>query len=383
MSSRHAVFRTVVSGGIAVAVLALPACAGAGAAHLTTSAATATPSTKAVAINKQALLHPKHKYFGIFLPGAPKDVSLITDKSKPKSVVSETGKQPNLVMYYQSWGPQPPKGATNFDSKSAANACAAGLLPMWTWESWDSTDTNPTQGVAYSQPKYAVQKIINGAFDTYIRATARAIKALRCPIAIRLDHEQNGSWYPWGLHTLGMGSGQDTPARYVKMWRHVWNIFKAQGATNVLWVWSPNYQKVPARSKPTLADSYPGDKYVDWVGIDGYYFNDPTMTFTKLFGATLNQLKPYTNDKPLFLAETGVGGTSLTAAEKASQIKNLVNQVAKRPRFNGIVYFDQTLAENDRADWRFDQTPQSLAAFKKAIDSSKYAAGKPGTLTKK
>ena len=48
---------------------------------------------------------------------------------------------------------------------------------------------------------------------------------------LRLDHEPNGYWYPWGLATKGM---HNKAHDYVRMWRHVWRIFHRQHVHNVI-----------------------------------------------------------------------------------------------------------------------------------------------------
>ncbi|HEX3824443.1 MAG TPA: glycosyl hydrolase [Mycobacteriales bacterium] len=368
------------------ALLAVAACSASGTAELKVHPL--AHSAKAVTVNKNSICTTTKKCYGVFLQGSPDKIAPITDKTNPKSIVSETGKQPNLVLFYQSWGPSAPTGKTNFDMTGAQNACAAGMLPMMTWESWDSSDTNSTQGVAYDQPKYSLQTIINGTYDTYIRATADAIKKLNCPIAIRLDQEQNGYWYPWGLTNTGMtGTAQPTPIRFIQMWRHVWRIFNNQGATNVLWTWSPNHQGVQKKGSPNvLSLSYPGNKYVDWVALDGYY-NSAVATFKRVFDSTITQLVPYARAKPLLVGETGVGGGGMTAAEKVSEIKDLLTNVAWRKHFVGMIYFDQQLgtpASSQKlfADWKFDETPQSLQAFKAEINRPIFDAGVPGSFSK-
>jgi beta-mannanase len=48
----------------------------------------------------------------------------------------------------------------------------------------------------------------------------------------------------------------------------VHDLFAAAGARNVTWMWSPN---VTYPGAAPLAGLYPGDDYVDWVGLSGYY----------------------------------------------------------------------------------------------------------------
>jgi hypothetical protein len=370
----------IVRGGAGVAALVmLSACASSGGARLSTFHPPAR-SSSAVTVDKAALLHPKHKYFGIFLPNAPASTAGI-DKVK-----SEVGKQPNMDLYFGSWGPKAAQGTANFSVSTAENACAKGMLPLFTWESWDTSDhgtnpgTNTTNEVLWAQPNFAPDKITAGKYDDYIRAEAKEMASLNCPLALRFDQEVNGYWYPWGEATKGMpGTPDSRAAAYVKMWRHVWRIFQNQHATNVLWVWSPNFQGPRHPGVPDLTSAYPGDKYVDWVGIDGYYYNTPGQTFKNLFGSTMQQLRPAASNKPWMIAETGVG-TYSDPNEKPRQIKNLLRAVAHRKKFNGFVYFNQ-FKPYDRSDWRFDANAASLSAFRAGIHRKVYASGKPGSFS--
>jgi hypothetical protein len=361
---------------VAAVLALLPACAAEGGGHDRASGYRSTTPVTSVAINKAALLHPKRKYYGIFVPGAPASIAPIDN------IATETGKQPNLDMYFQAWDGGAASGQPNFNPTSAENACADGLLPMLTWESWNTSvtgDNDGTPGVAWSQPAFAPNKIINGKYDKYIRQSARLIASINCPIAVRFDQEVNGYWYPWGVNTDGMpGTTKSRAKHYIQMWRHVWKIFRNQDADNVLWVWSPNYQSAKHKTLPDLSATYPGKKYVDWVGIDGYYYNDPSQTFDGLFGSTIDQLKSVAPKKPWLIAETGVG----TGPTKSSQITNLLHAVAHHSRFNGFIYFDQGETDGDRSDWRFDAPGDTadLQAFSAGINHHAYAAGKPGTL---
>jgi hypothetical protein len=363
--------RVAVAGAVAITLSLAPAYA-ATSGHAPTAAGSTHVTAKKPAVTKKSLLHPKRKYFGVFAEGAPSSLGPL------KSIKKETGKEPNLDVWYQAWNSNAATGTVNFDSGAAKQACAAGILPMLTWESWNTSvggTTNP--GVAYNQPAFAASKIAHGKYDKYIRNTARAIKRLgpHCPIALRFDQEQNGYWYPWGLKTAGMGKLKDTSKEFVKMWRHVWTIFHNEHVNNVLWVWSPNFQGVPPKGQPKLAASYPGNKYVDWVGIDGYYINKPTQTFAKLFGPTMQQIKPATSTKPWLIAETAVG----TGPTKPKQITNLLKNVADRKEFNGFVYFDY-YRNGVRSDWRFQETKASLRAFKAGVDKKAFGAAKRGSL---
>jgi mannan endo-1,4-beta-mannosidase len=372
MSSNRLRLRATVAVAAAAGLLLIAGCganSGTSVARVQTHIVPAdNPGFK---IDKNALLHPARKYFGISLAGVPQSVTTPITQIK-----QETGKRPNLAMYYLDWGAGSTAGTPNFRPRYAENACAAGMLPMLTWESWDTTKTTPGQGVSYTQPAFDMNKIIAGDFDPYIRATAQAIASIGCPIAVRLDQEPNGYWYPWGVtNTMEYPSGSAAAATlYVEMWRHVVRIFRAQQATNVLWTWSPNIQTAKAATTLPLSEIYPGKSWVNWVGIDGYY-NTPTRTFANLIVPTENQLKTVAPDKAWILAETGVGSTS----KKPAQIKNLLDSVATDKQLDGLVYFEQHKS-TDRNFWPFvdPSHPNSVKAFKTGIDQKAYAAGKPG-----
>ena len=69
-------------------------------------------------------------------------------------------------------------------------------------------------------------------------------------------HEMNGYWYPWS----GLVNG-NTPAKFIRAWRYIHKVFDAEGATNVTWVWTVNWNSVPNSTANRYGAYYPGDKY--------------------------------------------------------------------------------------------------------------------------
>lgn len=68
-------------------------------------------------------------------------------------------------------------------------------------------------------------------------------------------HEMNGDWFWW--------SGKD-PDAFVRVWRHMFAYFSVtKDLDNLLWVYSPNHGD-------NTASYYPGDRFVDVVGLDAY-----------------------------------------------------------------------------------------------------------------
>ena len=128
----------------------------------------------------------------------------------------------------------------------------------------------------------SLTSITQGQYDGYWRSYADKVKTFGRPVILSFDHEMNGSWYPWGYK-------HESPAAFVAAWRHIVTIFREQGADNVTWLWTVNI--VDGLSDVTdPAPWWPGSSYVNWVGIDGYYYSRSTL-FPSLFGGTIAHIR--------------------------------------------------------------------------------------------
>src|SRR4029453_16687376 len=104
----------------------------------------------------------------------------------------------------------------------------------------------------------------------------------------------NGYWYPWGTR-------QSTPRDFVAAWRHIHEVFRTAGATNVIWTWTPNV--VNYLPDAPLRRYWPGAADVGWGGVDGSFTREGARTFATLLGPTVKQVRRFT-DKPVLIVET-------------------------------------------------------------------------------
>ncbi|GAC1300878.1 MAG: hypothetical protein NVSMB27_41240 [Ktedonobacteraceae bacterium] len=289
-------------------------------------------------------------YYGVHVPGWLEDLSPVT------AFETNAHKPVSIVMWYQGWGLS--DGSQNFQPTWMENVRKYGAIPLVTWEPWLYT-----QGV--NQPAYALQKIINGDFDAYITAWAKASKAWEYPYFLRFAHEMNGDWYPWSELKNENSSGQ-----YVQAWRHVHDLFTNQGVTNVTWVWSPNIEYT---GSIPLNGLYPGNSYVDWIGMDGYNWgplnNHRWQTFAEVFEQTYHTLLELTPDKPLMIAEMA---STEEGGDKASWIGDayMTQLPTFFPEIKAVIWFN----ESKETDWRIESSPATQAAFASALASSLYAS---------
>jgi hypothetical protein len=141
-------------------------------------------------------------------------------------------------------------------------------------------------------------------------------------------------------------------------------VFRQAGAANVTWLWvvSSVVEAGSARSAGSgwLAQWWPGNQWVGIVGIDGYYYK-PADTFQSVFGLTLAQIRQFTTD-PVLISEVGIGPN----LSRDSQISGLFAG-ARAAGITALIWFDA--AQHDglyHQDWRLEDSPSALAAFKTA-----------------
>lgn len=120
------------------------------------------------------------------------------------------------------------------------------------------------------------------------------------PIIFRPYHEHTGSWFWWGEE-------QTTVEEYVALWRFTVEYLKDEkGVHNLLYAYSPDNQG--GRELPNYYKKYPGDDYVDILGMDDYGSmkdRDPAA-FSDELAWLANEAKK--KGKIAALSETGVDG---------------------------------------------------------------------------
>jgi hypothetical protein len=288
---------------------------------------------------------------GAYVSEAPGDLAKLDE------FTDTVGAPPAVVMWYQDWAHG---GASEFDDAKMEAVASRSAMPMVTWEPWDYTGGS-------SQSAYTLDTIVAGEHDTYIRRWARDAATWGKPMYLRFAHEMNGNWYPWSPGVDG-----NTSAEYVAAWRHVVDIFRQEEATNVRWVWSPN---VAYEGSTPFEEVYPGDTYVDWVGLDGYNWGAsmPWSSWTALadlFKPSYDALAA--TKKPMMIAETA---SAESGGDKSAWIRQglMEDLPSELPQVRAVVWFD----ENKETDWRVDSSSKSLAAYREVATASSYKGRLP------
>jgi hypothetical protein len=148
------------------------------------------------------------------------------------------------------------------------------------------------------RPFMKADDILAGKEDEYFKKMAKAAKDFGKPFLMSVNHEMNGDWF---FFSEGYKKEPTdwTPEKYKQVWLYMHALFRAEGATNVAWVWSPaanGRAKGKYDSRNSYKLYYPGDEYVDWIGVSAYNDVNPYA---------LDNLAATYPNKPIVLAEWG------------------------------------------------------------------------------
>jgi hypothetical protein len=209
--------------------------------------------------------------------------------------------------------------------------------------------------------------------DAYLREFAKAAKESGVPIFLRYASEMNGSWAKY--------SG--SPEKYIEKWRLVHQVMQEE-APNVAMVWT-----VFSFPEQSIKSYYPGDDYVDWVGVNVYnvvYHNNELNSLgdnedpLKLLNYVYNT---FSARKPIQISEFGVTHYTVTdntyhvdfAAEKIMRMYKWLPSLY--PRVKSIFYFDVNNlinAPDGRKvnDYSITNDPKILTAYQIIIANNYY-----------
>jgi hypothetical protein len=205
---------------------------------------------------------------------------------------------------------------------------------------------------------YTHKNIIAGMFDSELRAYAQAAKSFGTTLIIEYGVEVNGNWFPWS---------QEGPDPYKAAYRHIVNLFKEQGVTNVRWAFH-----VDATDNNNGYKWYPGDDIIDWIGTSCYGAESKKGCIRTLQNI-YDSFASISTTKPLGIFEWGIGDATDTA--------NTLHALATDPRYSRIkllqVWNEGVVPghpEDKVPDGRINVTPQNLQAYRQGIANQAYVS---------
>ena len=264
-------------------------------------------------------------YIGIFAPQTNNGITNLKDVNK---ITREIGENFDIVSLYMAWGKD---AESNFPQEVIDSIYRQRSIPMITWEPW----INMHQDDPYVKGKHVFELIDEGYFDSFIASFANRLKNLQKPIYLRFAHEFDNPMYPWFVE---IENGAD---RFKKAWVHAYEIFKDQGAVNVIWIWNP-------WKSASVASFYPGKDYVDWFGVN--MLNYGSLNQDATWHDFKNLYKPFHDEfrklplTPVMISEFG---TLREEPRQAQWIYDAFNSIENEfTEIKSLIYFHSNIDNN-------------------------------------
>lgn len=265
-------------------------------------------------------------------------------------------------------------GGIHFPRKAVTAITRGGAIPfIRLMPRSDWTEGRPDR-------RYRLGAIAHGRFDAELRRWARAAASTKVPLLVDFACEMNGDWFPWSGRWNGGAETRygdprlaDGPERYRAAYRHVIRLFRGQGAMNVTWVFHVNADSTPSARWNSMKAYYPGDDYIDWIGVSAYgpqATADSWESLTAVLDAAYPKLAAISRRKPLMLEEFGVVENP-AKGDKGRWISEALDAIAagRYPRIKGVSYWHSNWQNEDgtKSQMRIDSSPGALAAYRAGI----------------
>lgn len=285
----------------------------------------------------------------------------------------EAGQQATWTMFGQWWS-----GTLPFPTKTVESIWQDGKVPYLRLNPYPyqvlDVDYN-----GMSPGQYTLADIAAGKYDAQLRGWADTARDLDIPILAEFGTEEN-NYFPWSVRN----NGPDGAAVFRDAFRHIVTLTRNEGATNITWFFHGDtlyYYAQPSWNALSLM--YPGDDYVDWLGLSLYAFPKfDNSGYTTLAEKLDTYHEPgavgaYTDltsvsSRPLALVEVGFNGVPRPArvpwvTDAAATIK-----AGMFPRLKSLVWWN--IGGPGDFESSISATPEFKAAFRAAFDDPFFAA---------
>lgn len=203
--------------------------------------------------------------------------------------------------------------------------------------------------------------------DEYLANMAKSIGALKIPVFLRFANEMNDPTSPWY---------NTDPKIYIEKYRIVANAIHKH-APNAVMVWAPGW--FPPNN---ITKYYPGDEYVDWVGVSLYKQWREELDILgkgvdrfRIVDNFENIYKLYADKKPIMVSESGVSRTDvmrdkdMTPQARKELEAYLAYMPILYPKLKALVYFDTDVKSKGT---KYIITTDLLDTYKKGVSNPQY-----------
>ncbi|MGW5875528.1 glycoside hydrolase family 26 protein [Nocardiopsis terrae] len=277
------------------------------------------------------------------------------------------------------WGASPYAG----DVESLESAVDRNMDIVYTWRGIDQSDVPGererrliAQGrlvhtniearrfTRSGHPDIAYRDILAGRFDASLRSQARGVAELEVPYFITFDHEADGK---------NRYNNRGTPEEFVRAWRHIVDLYRAEGADNAIWVWNVTGWPGNVDRLPGL---WPGNDYVDWISWEAYNMTgcdkmsnwDHVDSFEDALSPTYDWIQEegpkhgIDPDKPVMIGEMGT--TDIGPGETLKWYADIPDVLRRYERVRAVKLWDSKVSNG--CDFRVQANEYARRGFELA-----------------
>jgi hypothetical protein len=309
-----------------------------------------------------------------------------TDISNLSSYEKAVGKTASWVYFSNEWA----KDRT-FPQKNAQAIRNTGSIPFIRLMMRSSTKEIDGNDPESMEKQFTLDHIIKGDFDNDLQAWAKEARRFGSPLIVEYGTEVNGKWFAWnaawndskGNDKTGTPISKDGAEKFKTAYRHIIQTMKNEGANNISWVFHVNNEDDPNVEWNRMASYYPGDQYIDLIGVSLYgaltpkeEVDEEKKSFFNQFNRVYRKLTSISSDKPIALLEFGsaAGNPSLNQDKWANEaLQTIIDKPDNWPKLIGFAWWNEAWPNDDDpkndTNMRVQDNPSLSAVFQKWLQS--------------
>ncbi|MFB3881443.1 MAG: glycosyl hydrolase [Armatimonadota bacterium] len=306
-------------------------------------------------------------YHGVY-PGGTSGWEDDITAGQVTSYQQAVGKQVAWVYFSNNWF-----AGTAFPTATATWIREMGAVPYIRLMLREEEDGVPN--------RFSIEEVLAGHLDGELHAWMRGAREFGTALIVEFGTECNGDWFPWNgayhgggtLDGFGDPTKPDGPERFVRAYRRIALIARAEHARNITWVFHINATGWPLAAWNRFENYYPGNAFVHWIGVSAYGPQAPTDTEYESFRAQMDacyqRIVTMAPSKPIFVAEFGAtAGSPLIAPEvwAGAALDDILG--GRWPKLMGFSWWNEHWQNDDDpahdSDMRVEDAPALAAVFR-------------------
>ena len=196
-----------------------------------------------------------------------------------------------------------------------------------------------------ADPNFSMRSIARGDWDDQLTEWCEDAAETGIPLLAEFGTEVNGFWFPWNGRWNGAGGYSwrdnalyDGPESFQLAYRHIVDLCREAGANDITWFFHVDVGGWPQAEWNDAWNYYPGDDYVDWIGLSDYGPQKPGQPWesfhSRMDGFIYDLTGELGTDKPLAVLEYGAAAAP-SRTQQARKARWISDAATSSPKSTG------------------------------------------------